>query len=221
LTFDQAKIAAGLTLLSPYVPMLFQGEEWFSSSPFQYFVDFSENPALSRAISEGRRDEFRAFNWEPEAVPDPQDVTTFVASKLSWEEADSAEHGEMLNWYLSLVQWRRRLPVLVDGRLERVTTDFDAVQNWLLVQRENTFLVANLGDKTCEVPLPDGSGAELILASRQGVVFCDALMRLPPYSIALAYKPVVTGFRSDAREQAILDCHAYSSSNHNTEEARL
>ncbi|HEY3393190.1 MAG TPA: hypothetical protein VGK58_10805, partial [Lacipirellulaceae bacterium] len=61
LPLDQAKIAAALTILSPYVPMLFQGEEWAASSPFQYFVDFSEDSKLARAVSEGRRSEFAEF----------------------------------------------------------------------------------------------------------------------------------------------------------------
>jgi maltooligosyltrehalose trehalohydrolase len=69
------KIAAGLVLTSPFVPLLFQGEEWGASTPFQYFTDH-EDPELGRAVSEGRRSEFSAFAWSAEEVPDPQDPAT-------------------------------------------------------------------------------------------------------------------------------------------------
>jgi maltooligosyltrehalose trehalohydrolase len=69
------KIAAGLVLTSPFVPLLFQGEEWGASTPFQYFTDH-EDPKLGRAVSEGRRSEFSAFAWSAEEVPDPQDPAT-------------------------------------------------------------------------------------------------------------------------------------------------
>ncbi|HYL71812.1 MAG TPA: malto-oligosyltrehalose trehalohydrolase, partial [Candidatus Dormibacteraeota bacterium] len=65
------RVAAALTLLSPFVPLLFQGEEWAASTPFQYFTDFDDR-RLRRAVSEGRRSEFRDFGWRPEDVPDPQ-----------------------------------------------------------------------------------------------------------------------------------------------------
>ena len=82
---DRAKIAAALVLLGPFLPMLFQGEEWASSSPFQYFADH-EDPEMARQVSEGRRKEFAAFGWDPDAIPDPEDRRTFQRSKLNWEE---------------------------------------------------------------------------------------------------------------------------------------
>ena len=77
---DEAKIAAALTILSPYVPMLFQGEEWGSSSPFLYFVDFSQDPQLAAAVTAGRREEFAGFHQGIQA-PDPQEVPTFLRSQ--------------------------------------------------------------------------------------------------------------------------------------------
>jgi len=67
---DRVKIGAALILTSPYVPMLFQGEEWAASSPFLYFVGFEEEPELARAVAEGRCREFSAFGWRPEEIPE-------------------------------------------------------------------------------------------------------------------------------------------------------
>ena len=84
-TEGRLKVAAALLLTSPFVPMLFQGEEWAASTPFQYFTDH-DDPELGRAVTEGRRREFAAFGWDPEGVPDPQDPRTFERSKLRWAE---------------------------------------------------------------------------------------------------------------------------------------
>jgi maltooligosyltrehalose trehalohydrolase len=99
---DRAKLGAALTILAPYVPLLFQGEEWNASSPFQYFVDFAAEPELARAVSVGRRNEFRHFGWKPEDVPDPQDPQTFRRSKLDWREVSSPAHRSMFDWYRQL-----------------------------------------------------------------------------------------------------------------------
>jgi maltooligosyltrehalose trehalohydrolase len=106
---EKAKLAAALLLTSPFTPLVFQGEEWAASSPFQYFTDH-EDRGLARAVSEGRRSEFQAFGWKPDSVPDPQDPATFERSKLSWDEIDEPRHREMLAWYRRLIAMRRRLP---------------------------------------------------------------------------------------------------------------
>lgn len=87
---DRAKIGAALMLLSPFVPLLFQGQEWAATSPFQYFVDYADEPDLAQAIAEGRRNEFGTFGWRPEDVPDPRAEETFLCSRLNWDERGSA-----------------------------------------------------------------------------------------------------------------------------------
>ncbi len=82
-TEDRAKVAAALVLTAPFIPMLFQGEEFGSCSPFQYFADFSEEPDLARAVSEGRRKEFGQFGWKPEDIPEPGAPETFERSKIA------------------------------------------------------------------------------------------------------------------------------------------
>jgi maltooligosyltrehalose trehalohydrolase len=103
---------AGL-ILSPQIPMLFMGEEWSVSAPFQYFVDFSESAELSKAVCEGRRREFRHFNaFADEAaaarVPDPTDEKTFLNSKIDWSEMAHEPHASVLATLRDLIAIRRR-----------------------------------------------------------------------------------------------------------------
>src|SRR5438445_25642 len=94
----RVKAAAALLLATPFTPLLFQGEEWAASTPFLYFTAHTD-PALGKAVSEGRRREFAAFGWNPDGVPDPQDPGTFEQSKLKWDELGEPYHRRMLGWY--------------------------------------------------------------------------------------------------------------------------
>lgn len=110
----QAKLAAAAMLLSPYVPLLFMGEEYLEAAPFCYFTDFTD-PALREAVSRGRREEFRAFGWTG-AVPDPQDPATFAESRLDWGRRERRPHAEVLAYYRRLLRLRREHPALQAGR---------------------------------------------------------------------------------------------------------
>ena len=127
--FERAKIAAALVLTAPFIPMLFQGEEWASSPPFQYFTDH-EDKELGRLVSEGRKKEFAAFGWNPDDVPDPQSAETFERSKLKWNELEKSPHAEMLDWYKRLIDLRRRTPALGDGALEAVRVEYNEAEQW-------------------------------------------------------------------------------------------
>ncbi len=102
----RARMAAALTLLSPMVPMLFQGEEWAASTPFQYFTDLGD-AHLRKAVTNGRRREFKAFGWPADKVPDPQSPATFQRSVLRWDEVRHGVHARMLTWYRDLIRIRR------------------------------------------------------------------------------------------------------------------
>lgn len=145
-SFGRVQIAAALLLTGPFVPLLFQGEEWAASTPFQYFTDHPD-PDLGRAVSEGRRNEFAYFGWAPDDVPDPQDVASFERSRLRWDELASGEHAEMLDWYRSLLALRHHHPGLGCGPLDDVSVDFDADQQWLVVSRAKAGIAVavNLG----------------------------------------------------------------------------
>jgi maltooligosyltrehalose trehalohydrolase len=97
------KLAAALLLLAPHTPLLFMGEEFDEKAPFQFFADF-QDPELRKAVSEGRRSEFKDFDFSE--VPDPEDPETFRRSKLTW--AAGPENREMLEWYRHLLQLRKQ-----------------------------------------------------------------------------------------------------------------
>ncbi len=176
------RVAAALLLTTPFVPMLFQGEEWGASTPFQYFTSHSD-PALGRAVSDGRRQEFAAFGWDPADVPDPQDPATFRRSRLDWAEPGREPHAGLLAWHRELIALRRRVPALTDPRLDRVTADCDAEAGWLLVRRGPVTVAANLGagSWTCPAEPP----AEVLAASDPGVKLAPGGIILPPDSAVI------------------------------------
>jgi maltooligosyltrehalose trehalohydrolase len=96
------KAAAAVMLLAPHTPMIFMGEEYGETSPFQFFTDYGD-PALQKAVAEGRRKEFKEFKWDE--VPDPQDTETFRRSKLHWNLA--SEDNDLLQWYRDLLRIRK------------------------------------------------------------------------------------------------------------------
>ncbi|MEW6173272.1 MAG: malto-oligosyltrehalose trehalohydrolase [Bacillota bacterium] len=109
-SFSDLKLAAGMVLLSPFLPLIFMGEEYGETAPFQYFTSHSD-PELIEAVRKGRREEFAAFNWEGE-VPDPQDRSTFRSSRLNFELRLHGRHKVLLELYRLLIRLRRQLPAL-------------------------------------------------------------------------------------------------------------
>jgi maltooligosyltrehalose trehalohydrolase len=171
LSTERLKIAAALVLTAPFVPMLFMGEEWGASSPFQYFTDHPD-PELGAAVSEGRRSEFASFGWKPEDVPDPQDPATFERSKLAWSEVGEGDHAELLRWHRDLIRLRRSTPALTDGRLDRVDVEVDEDEGHLLLRRGAVHVAVNLGTAPWSVPVdgPVRLSSPAGLAAEGGVV---------------------------------------------------
>jgi maltooligosyltrehalose trehalohydrolase len=176
------RVAAALLLTSPFVPMLFQGEEWGASTPFQYFTGHPD-AGLGRTVSEGRRAEFAAFGWDPARVPDPQDPATFERSRLDWSQSDSGRHAALLDWYRRLIALRRRVPALTDPRLDRARTECDPAAGWLVVRRGPVAVAANLGAGAWTFPA--GPGAELLAASDPGIRQRNGGLVLPPDTVAI------------------------------------
>ncbi len=174
-------IGAAVVLTAPFVPLLFQGEEWAASAPFQYFTDHGEQ--LGTAVSEGRRAEFAAFGWRPEAVPDPQASATFERSRLNWAERAEPSHARLLDWHRQLIQLRRAFPELGDGRLESVAVQFDEEQGWLTFDRGRITVALNTA--AVERRLAVGRGVRLLLASDDAVALADGGLALPPDSVAV------------------------------------
>jgi maltooligosyltrehalose trehalohydrolase len=149
------RIAAALVMTSPFIPLLFQGEEWGASTPFLYFTDHADKE-LGEAVRQGRRREFAAAGWNPDEIPDPQAVETFTRSKLDWLESAMAQHADLLEWHRKLIQLRFSEPALKDGRMDRVQTRYDESERWLVVKREPIIVACNLGDKPRKIDLPPG-----------------------------------------------------------------
>jgi len=166
LTPGQQAIGASLYLLSAFTPMVFMGEEWGASTPWQFFTDFRDE-AMGRAVSEGRRSEFAAHGWSAADVPDPQDEGTMTASVLDWSEVGADEHRGLLEWYRQLIALRRSEPDLANGDLtavEVVRSDgADAGTGWLLMRRGAFTVVANLDEEPVTIDI--GREASEVVAS--------------------------------------------------------
>jgi maltooligosyltrehalose trehalohydrolase len=179
--FDRAKVAAAFVLMGPFIPMLFQGEEWAASSPFQYFADHDEE--MARLVSEGRKREFAAFGWEPESIPDPEAVETFDRSKLRWAEVNEGEHAEMLDWYRQLIRLRRDSPSLIDGEPGHTSATFSELERWLSMERGEVTVSCNLGETEGLFPVPEGG--RVVLGSRGIPPVLDGAIRLPPNTVVI------------------------------------
>lgn len=110
---ERLELAQAIFLLSPQIPMLFMGEEWAASSPFQFFVDFESEPDLAKAVRDGRRGEFKHFKAfsDPEMaqrIPDPTLRTTFERSKIDWTEAERPPHRDILERTRLLLEIRQK-----------------------------------------------------------------------------------------------------------------
>lgn len=179
---ERAKVAAGIVMTAPAIPLIFQGEEFAASSPFQYFADH-DDPEMAKAVLEGRRREFVAFGWDPKVIPEPESMETFARSRLRWSEANEGKHKEMLEWYRRLIHLRRGSVALNDGDLGHVKVQFDEKQRWLVMDRGLVKVMFNLGNGTTEFDLEDGF--RLLLASREDVAVVQSKVVLPPDSLAV------------------------------------
>ncbi|MFL6414993.1 MAG: malto-oligosyltrehalose trehalohydrolase [Bryobacteraceae bacterium] len=187
------KIAAALMFTSPFIPMLFMGEEYSASTPFQYFAQH-EDKELARLVSEGRRNEFKAFGWKPEEVPDPQAEETFRRSKLDWNETEDGEHGAMLRWYKDLIALRKSTSSLTDGRRDQVHVACDPHTHWLTVQRGEVEVVCNFSNDRQAIPIR--IAAENVFCSEQGWQARPGLIELPGDSVAILRPASETFFES-------------------------
>jgi maltooligosyltrehalose trehalohydrolase len=180
---ERLKVGAALLLTAPFVPLLFQGEEWAASTPFQYFTDH-EDPNLARAAREGRQREFAAFGWKPEDIPDPQAPETFARSTLDWRELGEAPHASVLDWYRQLIRLRRAVPWLRDGRLDQTCVRFDEAAQWLTLDRGPLTVACNLDIQRARVPV-DGHAGRVRLASDARARLVPGGLELPADSVAV------------------------------------
>jgi maltooligosyltrehalose trehalohydrolase len=182
LDYGQLAIAAVLTLAGPFTPMLFMGEEWGASTPWQFFTSHPE-PELGAATAEGRIREFERMGWDPAVVPDPQNPLTFERSKLDWAEAADGDHARLLTVYRRLAELRRSVPDLTDPRFDHTSVDFDdgATGRWFVLHRGSTSIVVNLADFPIALPF----GGSVLLATHDTVGASATGVVLPGHSAAI------------------------------------
>jgi maltooligosyltrehalose trehalohydrolase len=111
LSKPQLKLAAATVLLSPYLPLLFMGEEYAETAPFPYFVSHGD-AELVEAIRQGRLKEFAAYDSQG-SPPDPQDETTFLSAKLNQEQRRQGDHRIIFDFYCELIRLRKEYAPLV------------------------------------------------------------------------------------------------------------
>ncbi len=179
LSYGQLAIKAALALVSPYTAMLFMGEEWGASTPFQFFSSHPE-PELARATAEGRKKEFADHGWDADAIPDPQDPRTFHRSKLDWDEADTGEHLRLRRLYRDLITLRRNKTDLADPWLDHLVIEYDEDRRWIVMHRGRLAIACNLGTETVDVPV----SGELVLCSAAPSIAATST-ELRPHSFAI------------------------------------
>lgn len=186
-TLDEGglRIAAVLTLLAPYTPMLFMGEEWAASTPWQFFTSHPE-PELATATAEGRLAEFEAMGWDESVVPDPQDPDTFARSHLDWAEVTAPDsdprHRRTLDLYRRLAELRRALPDLTDPDFAALSAEADEDARTFVLHRGAVDIVVNFG--TDAVAMETGTG-NLVLTTDDAVSVHSGRITLPARSAAV------------------------------------
>ena len=177
---DQVRLAAAAIILSPFVPMLFMGEEYGEKAPFQYFTSHGDAD-LIEAVRKGRREEFDDFSWEGEP-PDPHDEETFRRSKLNWALREKDGHASLWRLYQRLLALRRDTPALRRLDLAAVETHADDDKQVLVIRRGDTLTAFNFSDRAQTVDAPAGSWKALM---ETGAKIEGSRLTLPPHGFAV------------------------------------
>jgi maltooligosyltrehalose trehalohydrolase len=185
-SYDALRLIAAAVVLSPFLPMLFMGEEYGETAPFQYFTSHSDLD-LIEAVRKGRLEEFDDFEWEGEA-PDPHDEETFARSKLNWALLEHQEHASLRRLYGLLLRLRRETPSLRELDLSAVEAIADDERRTLVVRRRDVLIAFNFGDRTQQVGLPWHSAWKAMLDT--GARVEGQTLTLPPVSFALFHTAV-------------------------------
>jgi maltooligosyltrehalose trehalohydrolase len=179
---DQLACAALLMLAGPFTPMLFQGEEWAASTPFQFFTSHEE-PELAEATAQGRIAEFSRLGWDPEVVPDPQDPETFARSKLDWSEPTGGRHARILDVYRRLAELRRELPALTDPAFAHNRAEVDEDTRLFTLHRGEVVVAVNFGTDAATTKVHEG--LELRFETESGVDLDEGTLTVPGHAGAL------------------------------------
>ncbi len=184
---ERLAMAREVLLLSPHIPMLFMGEEWASSKPFLYFVDFADEPELARAVFEGRRNEFAGFadfGTDKTAIPDPNALETFLQTRIVLEERALPPHNKAYERTHTLLQLRRSFvaPLLATGyrgASQNNSLISDLIDLSWRFEAGTLRIAMNIGAADVETPVADGA----IFYASDAVERGTGSIRLPPWSM--------------------------------------
>jgi len=173
--FESLKLSIAVVLLSPFIPLLFMGEEYGEPAPFLYFVDHSD-PDLVKAVRDGRKEEFASFHWKG-TVPDPVDRDTFLRSKVRWELRERGRHKTLLEFTKTLITLRRTIPALSHLSKEHARVKGREEEKVIVMERrENTsgsraLCVFNFNPRDIRFPIdeipPKGAWKKLLDSSEE------------------------------------------------------
>jgi maltooligosyltrehalose trehalohydrolase len=160
-TLEDLKLAAGVVLLGPFLPLLFMGEEYGERAPFLYFTSHGD-AALIEAVRRGRKQEFAAFEWRGEPA-DPQDEETFLRSKITWEAATSPEQRTLREFYREAIRLRRRTPAIAGKESETMEVSVQGGQKAVVLRRKSgtseALAAFHFGERDEEIGLPTCSAS--------------------------------------------------------------
>ncbi|WP_318242045.1 malto-oligosyltrehalose trehalohydrolase [Arthrobacter gallicola] len=183
LSYEQLALAAVLNLASSTTPMIFMGEEFGASTPWQFFTSHPEED-LGRATAEGRLREFSRMGWDPSQVPDPQDPQTFQNSKLDWSELGDGDHARLHRLYQDLLALRQRVPDLREPDFRNISVEYDEASRWLTVLRGKTAVALSFADGPSKVPLPLQEPVRVLLETGPSVPG-GGVIQLPAFGAAI------------------------------------
>ncbi|MBD3271357.1 MAG: malto-oligosyltrehalose trehalohydrolase [Elusimicrobia bacterium] len=192
MSFEQLKLAAGILITAPYIPLLFMGQEYGEQAPFNYFIDHSD-PELIKAVRSGRQEEFKAFSWKT-TPPDPKDPATFQASRLDWNRRNTGDHALLLSWYHALLTYRKKCIILFDDTRKQYTASTIAHKQLIITSRysknRGMITVANFNKETVpfKLQIPENHWMKLFDSSEAnwhgpGSTLPEKLNSLTEYTI--------------------------------------
>jgi maltooligosyltrehalose trehalohydrolase len=159
-SLEALKLAASAVILSPFIPLLFMGEEYGETAPFQFFISHLD-PQLVNAVRRGRREEFAAFGWQGEP-PDPQETETFLRAKLNHQLRHGGHYHALFEFYQELICLRKGLPALALLSKDNMEVSASGKDKVLCLRRwseeQHTLIILHFGRTQASVALPVPAG---------------------------------------------------------------
>jgi maltooligosyltrehalose trehalohydrolase len=205
--FESLKLAAGINLLSPFVPLLFMGEEYGETAPFQYFTSHGD-PGLVEAVRRGRREEFAAFGWQ-ESVPDPQNEQTFVRSSLNHSLKEKHPHRTLLDFYQELIRIRREFKLGAAPSHTVRELGNEALLLSFHTQPKAVAIVFNFSDSSVALSVPEFEGDWTTILESSAACWRDSAFDTPSSTNCRVQSDSASTGRTAMESGLILSPHSF------------